>query len=489
MDAKVWKEFAELAGEQRDNAINKALLESGWPLWTEVVHYLQSSTAVKNNGGAVSQIDWAFGTETSKSTQIPHYQCYLEFDRIVKRSSIYESLEEQLGTRCHIATMVVYHKDYKTYCLKNTSNFEFGSNHYWNIKLEKIQVDVQRNNLLELRPGLEKVKNNYYTGQELLRKIALGPPDDRTGIWLSDVIGGTGKTAFFQTIVTDKKTNGLYLRISDGLERLSSKLRKKIDERLKSGQGYPRFIWINFGRTIDENGLRTFADFGEQILDGMLDDNFGNTGTGDFVPLPYVNLIITANTPPNLNQLTSDRMKLMTLFPIYEDSDCKLVQDSILIPIYVEIKVRILKRFPHTFQYKFIVKLQGDEEMEYSYSQFGWYNELLENVKLYKAFQKTPAYNNRTLQSRLETKWLPGNPNTAQDDVKAVYQKALFFSATNACKGSSNLFVVASSFNRVPTMVEPNEEKIVTRSKPRNINWSEPVNYSKIPESMFPGIE
>lgn len=44
----------------------------------------------------------------------------------------------------------------------------------------------------------------------------------------------------------------------------------------------------------------------EQVLDGMLDDNFGNTGTGDFVPLPYVNLVVTSNTPPNLNQLTGD---------------------------------------------------------------------------------------------------------------------------------------------------------------------------------------
>jgi len=31
------------------------------------------------------------------------------------------------------------------------------------------------------------------------------------------------------------------------------------------------------------------------------------------------------------------------------------------------------------------------------------------------------------------------------------------------------------------SLIITNEEKTVTRSKPKNINWSEPVNYSKIP--------
>lgn len=47
-------------------------------------------------------------------------------------------------------------------------------------------------------------------------------------------------------------------------------------------------------------------------LADVLGGNFGNTGTGNFVPLPYVNLVVRLNTPPNLNQLTGDRLKLMT---------------------------------------------------------------------------------------------------------------------------------------------------------------------------------
>jgi len=77
----------------------------------------------------------------------------------------------------------------------------------------------------------------------------------------------------------------------------------------------------------------------------MLDDNFRNSGSDNFVGLPYVNLIVTANTPPNLKHLTGDRIKLLTLFPIYKNIESFELEDSILTPIYVEIKVRLLKCF------------------------------------------------------------------------------------------------------------------------------------------------
>ena len=126
------------------------------------------------------------------------------------------------------------------------------------------------------------IKDILMTGQKLLKTIITSEPDDRTGIWLADVIGGTGKTAFFQTIIDDPELNGLYLRISEGVERLSAKLRRKIENRLNEGKGYPSFVWINFGRTVEETSLKAFSDFAEQIIDGMLDDNFGNTAGKEF---------------------------------------------------------------------------------------------------------------------------------------------------------------------------------------------------------------
>jgi len=76
------------------------------------------------------------------------------------------------------------------------------------------------------------------TGQELLKKIITSEPDDRTGIWLADVFGGTGKTVFFQSQIEDAEINGLYLRVAEGVERLSAKLRKKLANRLKNGKSY-----------------------------------------------------------------------------------------------------------------------------------------------------------------------------------------------------------------------------------------------------------
>ena len=73
----------------------------------------------------------------------------------------------------------------------------------------------------------------------------------------------------------------------------------------------------------------------------MLDDNFGNTGGSDFIRLPYLNVIVSANTPPNLYQLTNDRLKLLTLFPIYKNIDQFELQENLLIPIFVEIRVKI----------------------------------------------------------------------------------------------------------------------------------------------------
>lgn len=210
-----------------------------------------------------------------------------------------------------------------------------------------------RINLLSLRPNLKMIRTNLMTGQEFLRKLITSKPNYRTGIWLADVLGSTGKTVFFQSQIEDAEINGFYLRLTEGIKCLSLKLIKKITNRLKNGKDYPRTNWINVGRTVKEGSLKAFSDFAEQILDGMLDDNFGNIGTGDFVPLSYVNLIVTANIPPNLNQLTGARLKLMTLFPVKDKSD-KMV-DSFLLPVFVKISVRILKAFPNYLEYCFTV--------------------------------------------------------------------------------------------------------------------------------------
>ena len=430
-----------------DEEIEKKLLDSKFPVWTGVIYALRNVKAVDVN----KQLPrlpkvWAYGTETSVETKIPHYQVYLEFDVLVKRTSVYESLYRIFKGNAHIATQVGYSSSLADYCVKPTSNFEFNSKYYKNVKIRSKEVEVNVNILMKLRPKLKVIKDNYMTGQKLLEQIAFSEPDDRTGIWLADVIGGTGKTGFFQTIIDNPQ--GLYLRISEGLERLSAKLRKKISTRLSEGKGYPRFIWINFGRTLEEEALKAFSDFAEQILDGMLDDNFGNTGGSDFVGLPYVNLIVTANTPPNLKQLTGDRLKLLTLFPVYKDVETLELEDSFLIPIYVEIRVRIFGNVRNILQYKFKVRLQDDEYIKASFSQLPYYDQILENCKRFNEFIKSERSQNQYYQARLESDWYSSTPQRVQSDIFNVYTKAVFHAHSLGEEQRAGKFIEASSFNK-----------------------------------------
>ena len=290
------------------------------------------------------------------------------------------------------------------------------------------------------------IQTNLMTGQQLLKKIIISKPDDRTGIWLTDVLGGTGKTVFFQSQIESPEIDGLYLRVSEGVERLSAKLRKKINNRLESGKGYPRTIWVNFGRTVQEGSLKAFSDFAEQILDGMLDDNFGNTSTGDFVPLPYINLVVTANTPPNLNQLTGDRLKLMTLFPVKDESG-KMI-NSYLIPVFVKISVRILKSFPNHLEYCFTVIPESFEFYAGKYKHFPWFMDLVDNVTRFEEFKSTPDYERQKYESRLISNWVTNTPYNLQSDILSVYYKALAYSTTLSGRGSNQKFIEASSLEK-----------------------------------------
>ena len=272
VDANLWQSVS-------DKKISKILMLSGFPLWTEVVDALKNlKVETINKKTTIGPLKFVFGTETGGKTKIPHYQIFIEFKYLIRTTRLKEALESYFEDRAFILVQKVYTQDYEDYCKKKTSNFEFESDYYWNKKFESnkekylTSIKKEEERLIILRKDLSMIKQNYFTGQKLLYMIANSEPDGRSAYWIADVIGNTGKTKFFQTIIDDPA--GLYLRVSDGLERLSAKLRKKITARLEKNLGYPQFIWVNFGRTVSENALKTFADFGEQILDGMLDDNF-----------------------------------------------------------------------------------------------------------------------------------------------------------------------------------------------------------------------
>jgi hypothetical protein len=439
IDSQFWLQ------EHSDELIEMELLNSDFPSPDSVKNFLEKLTVLTVNKTRLIPVkQFAFGTETSRETRIPHYQIYLEFESLILVKSVYEELDKLLNFKVHIATQKVYTDTYADYCVKDSSNFEFQSKVYSKKKYNSGIIETNSiPSLVTLRPKLQMVMDNYFTGQRLLKNIAFSEPDDRTSIWLADVIGNTGKTVTFQTILDSSQ--GIYLRVSEGVERLSAKLRKKIQGRLERKQGYPKFIWVNFGRTVEEAALKSFSDFAEQILDGMLDDNFGNTSTMDYVPLPYVNLIVTANTPPNLRQLTDDRLKLLTLFPIYENIETKTLKDSLLIPIYVEIRVRVLKQFQNMLEYKFVIKLQDDDYIRTNFSKCSWYPELLENVEAYKKFSKTSDYV-ENYKHRLQTNWVSTPAYGLQSDIYNVYAKALMHTVTIS---SRSFYSEASSFQTV----------------------------------------
>jgi len=449
VDHKIW------ASDVDDYRIEEILMSSGFPLWTEVEFLLNQLRAedVTKSRKLREPVDWAFGTETSTINLIPHYQVYIKFDVIIRKSSVFEQVESILSERSHLAVKVVFTEDYKQYCLKATDSFSFKSQYYWDVKRTKNSSDIKYKTLLTLRPRLKMIKENYYTGQKLLLKAVQEEPDDRTAIWFADVLGCTGKTSFFQTIISDPLLNGVFLKVTDGQERLSAKFRKKITSRLEEGRGYPKFCWINFGRTVTESNLKTFADFGEQILDGMLDDNFGNTGGDDFIPLPYMNLFITANTPPNLKLLTGDRLKLVTLVPI-RDSNQNII-DTVLLPVYVEIVVRVAKTSKQNCRYRYKVRVQDKKYAEQNFSAFSWYPELLENIDKFNDYMRSCISSSSTTRANtpssfiaeqtdtLFSRWVTQYGTKLNEDILEVYVDAL----DHLYRVEGALMVEASSFH------------------------------------------
>ena len=152
--SKVW-----LICESNEEFTN-LLLNCSFPLYTEIKYTLENLEGLTaNTSKIVKPKVWAFGTETSVETRIPHYQIYLEFDRLIRNSSVYQSINELLSSRAHIVTKKVYNSQYKEYCLKNSSNFNFDSKYYWNVKLFSEELKKINVSLTSLRPNLKMMKS------------------------------------------------------------------------------------------------------------------------------------------------------------------------------------------------------------------------------------------------------------------------------------------------------------------------------------------
>lgn len=96
IDPKFW------LSSPSNNLINNKLLEASFPLFTEIKNYLLILEVETVNGkNKIRVSSFAFGTETSEKTHIPHYQIYLEFNYLVRLTKVYQKLDELLSKLKH----------------------------------------------------------------------------------------------------------------------------------------------------------------------------------------------------------------------------------------------------------------------------------------------------------------------------------------------------------------------------------------------------
>lgn len=127
----------------------------------------------------------------------------------------------------------------------------------------------------------------------------------------------------------------------------------------------------------------------------------------------------------------------MTLFPVKNESG-KMV-DSFLLPVFVQILVRILKAFPSHLEYCFTVIPESLEFYSDKYKDFPWFMKLVENVSHFEAFRLTPEYERQKYESRMVSKLVSSTPYNVQSDIYilSVYYKALAYSTTVSGRGSN----------------------------------------------------
>lgn len=446
------------------------LMNRSFPLYTEVASKLDKLEAEKvNNRGPLKPEYYAFGTETSTVNKLPHYQIYLDFGKQVMTTTVLEGVKELFEGRAYCNVMKVFDKEYQEYCIKEHDRFDFVSKYYWNVKLTKMKY---KESLVDLRPKLKEVESNLYSAQSLLNEIILSEPDDRSIIWIPDVIGGTGKTAGMQATLSNEKEYGMtYVKITRGTERLSAKIVKRIEKYREKNKGkYPRGIWINFGRTVREDVLKEFSGTAEDLVDGMLDHNFGNTGGADITFLPYMHIVVTANTPPNLKQLTDDRWCILSFYPIKEDG--KRV-DSVMVPVFVDIQVKIEPKTQMVaLQYRYKNNLSSTYKT--TFCDRSWFPTLEANVTKFKLLNKEPMVG----------KWVSAYKHEIPNDVLDVYLYALNNMDYSLSEDGFKEYVttIKSSFdmrNNSPGRViknKANKESVVSSSILAAAASSDPIN-------------
>ena len=306
--------------------------------------------------------------------------------------------------------------------------------------------NFEEETILTKRPMLNRVNDNAYTWQTIAKLLCVEPPDDRSLIWIPDFLGGTAKTSTFQFELGSNPSETTYIKITDGIERLLSKVIKRIQYRLETHGKYLRNVWINFGRTVTEETLKAFADVGESILDGILDENFANTGSRSFHVILYMNLIVTANVPPPLDMLSGDRWKILAPVGVWErklsgelDTRYETIFDKfvdvLLLPVKVYTHVLLepeIRDLCCALQQK--LEILSTDEIERLYKSISYYEQLKNSVSLYEQCLTIGTRQTSKLYSKWHTKKVYNLSSQELHLYNMVRSNMKYFTAPNGLR-------------------------------------------------------
>jgi len=223
---------------------------------------------------------WACGKEVAPTTGTPHLQGFLQFRSKDRPSKLTKLWDAKVWFEAATKRWRTVKKDLMAYCAKEGDTYGAGS-----LKPpEKVKV------IEVLRPW-----------QKTLLDMVLCPPDDRSIFWIWETAGGVGKSALTKLLVVKHKAIICAGKAAD------------MKYQIAQMEDKPTIVIFDVPRTsldyVSYTGL-------EEIKNGCFASNKYESG---MVTMNCPHLVIFANAPPNLLNVSLDRWKLFMVEKMNEE--------------------------------------------------------------------------------------------------------------------------------------------------------------------------
>lgn len=233
---------------------------------------------------------WIFGKEIGEN-QTPHLQ---GFFKLKKKMRITEFKTIPGILRAHFEKCKGTDQENITYCSKDGDYF----------KSDDIKVKSKLIIIKDLRPW-----------QEQLKTMLMGKPDDRTIIWIYDLVGNSGKTCFLKYMV---HTYGCIFTTGGKNADIINLIFNEKDYMLSDNA----IVMWNLPRTISKEYISYQAI--ESIKDGLICNNKFECGSF-CCNSPHV--VIFTNIYPKVESLSKDRWKIFSI----ENNELIKIEDDLFI--------------------------------------------------------------------------------------------------------------------------------------------------------------